>query len=118
MQARSTFGYFHANWQAMSGARNIKVAFPTSTGSFESIWLAPSQFNGDQVTAQCLNQPVSLDLKMGDVIEFSRNKIVDWMILNGNDCYGGYSIRVQGQRQPGSVPNHNFLDPPSEFITR
>ena len=112
--AKKTLPFFEKNWQTMeSDGFSVKFALPTSDGELEHIWFSPTSFNGNDVTGECANDPVKVPgLKLGDVRTVSRDSVSDWMIVVGNRCFGGYTIRVLASRQPGSAPPFEFVDPP------
>lgn len=111
--AKKTLPFFEKNWQTMeSDGVSVKFAVPTSDGELEHIWFTPTSFNGNEVTGRCANDPVKVpSLKLGDIRTVSRDDVSDWMIIVGNRCFGGYTIRVLSQREPGAAPPLEFVDP-------
>jgi uncharacterized protein YegJ (DUF2314 family) len=111
--AKKTLSFFEKNWQTMeSDGVSVKFAIPTSDGELEHIWFTPTAFNGNEVTGRCANDPVKVpSLKLGDIRTVSRDDVSDWMIVIGNRCFGGYTIRVLAQREPGAAPPLEFVDP-------
>ena len=114
--AKKTFPFFEENWQTMeSDGCSIKFALPTSAGELEHIWFSPTSINGNEVTGKCANDPVNIPgLKLGDLRTVTRNDVSDWMIVVGKRCFGGYTIRVLTQREPGVAPPLEFVDPPQD----
>lgn len=112
--AKNTFEFFEKNWQTMeSDGYSLKFALPTTDGELEHIWFSPTKIQGDRITGECANAPANIpDLKIGDVRTVSRNDISDWMIVVGNRCFGGYTIRVLASRDPDAAPPLQFVDPP------
>ena len=110
--ARTTFPQFLKNWKSMpNDGASIKFGLPTKDGSVEHIWFEPIEINDDTVKATCGNDPVNVEgLKLGDVRTFKRSEITDWMILSGNRCYGGYTVRVLVKMEPENAPPLEFVD--------
>lgn len=68
---------------------------------------------GDKIIGKCANDPVDVPgLGMGDIRKVTRADVSDWMIVVGNQCYGGYTIRVLAKRDPDAVPPLEFVDHP------
>lgn len=110
--ARKTFGLFSANWKTMpNDAASIKVGLPTTDGSLEHIWFTPTEITELEITGVCGNNAANIpDLKLGDSRTFKRSEISDWMILVGDKCYGGYTIRVLTKLEPENAPPLVFVD--------
>ncbi|MEM9660436.1 MAG: DUF2314 domain-containing protein [Planctomycetota bacterium] len=53
-------------------------------------------------------------LNLGDTRTVARNDVTDWMIVVGNKCFGGYTIRVLAKRDPSAAPPLEFVDPPND----
>lgn len=110
--AQATLDDFFANYQSMPGAEaSLKFGLETTNGDKEHIWFNPIAVNGDTITAQCANQPVDIPgLALGDVRELNRSQVSDWLILVGNTCYGGYTMRVMAELYPEQTPPFEFAD--------
>ena len=68
-----------------------------------------------EITGECANDPEKIPgLKLGDVRTVTRNDVSDWMIVVGNKCFGGYTIRVLAERDPDAAPPLEFVDPPTK----
>lgn len=113
--AQKTFVFFENNWKTMNNdGYSLKFALPTSDGELEHIWFSPTKINGDQVTGQCANDPAKIPgLKLGDTRTVTRSDVSDWMIVVGNRCFGGYTIRVLAKRDPDAATPLEFIDPPA-----
>jgi uncharacterized protein YegJ (DUF2314 family) len=111
--AKETFGFFESNWETMeSDGCSLKLALTTSDGGLEHIWFSPTSIQGNEITGECANDPVNVPgLKFGDTRTVTRNDLSDWMIVVGNKCYGGYTIRVLAKRDPEGAPPLEFMDP-------
>jgi uncharacterized protein YegJ (DUF2314 family) len=111
-QAKATLNLFFENYKAMENVGySLKFGIGTSDGDIEHIWFNPIEVDGDKIKAQCANVPKDIpDLKVGDVRDLNRDQITDWMIVSGNKCYGGYTIRVLAERDPKSVPPFQYAD--------
>lgn len=112
--AKETFSFFEENWKTIkSDGYSLKFALPTTDGGIEHIWFSPTKIQGDKISGECANDPVKIPgLKIGDARTVSRDDISDWMIMIGNKCYGGYTIRVLAKRDPNAAPPFEFMDPP------
>lgn len=115
-KAQDTFSFFEKNWQTIeSDGCSVKLALPTVGGEPEHIWFSPIEISGDKIVGECANDPVSIpNLQVGDLRTVSREDLSDWMIVVGNQCYGGYTIRVLAERDPSAAPPLDFVDPPVE----
>lgn len=110
-QARATFPKFRENWQSEWDGVSVKFGIPTTDNSLEHIWFEPVKIDGNSITARCANEPVNVpDLQLGDVRTLSVEDLSDWMIIDGSDCYGGYTIRVLSEMDPANAPAMNFKD--------
>lgn len=112
--AKNTFEFFEKNWKTMeSDGYSLKFALPTTDGELEHIWFSPTKIQGDRITGECANDPANIPgLKIGDIRTVSRDDVSDWMIVVGNKCFGGYTIRVLAKRDPSAAPPLEFMDPP------
>ena len=112
--AKDTLEFFEKNWQTMeSDGCSLKFAMPTKNGKIEHIWFSPIKIQGNRITGECANDPANIpDLKNGDIRTVSRGDVSDWMIIVGGKCFGGYTIRVLANRNPGAAPPLEFVDPP------
>lgn len=110
--ARRTLPQFWKHWKTMpSDMVSVKVPFPTTDGTVEHIWFQPISVTDTEVTGICGNDPNRIaNLKVGDERTFSRSEISDWMILAGDKCYGGYTIRVLSQIEPENAPPFEFVE--------
>jgi uncharacterized protein YegJ (DUF2314 family) len=114
--AQQTFPFFEENWQTMKNdGCSLKFAIPSSDGGEEHIWFSPTKIEGDKITGECGNDPLLVPgLKLGDVRTVNRSDISDWMIMVGNKCYGGYTIRVLAKQHPEAAPPFEYVDPPKD----
>ena len=111
-KAKATLNLFFENYKTMENVGySLKFGLTTSNGSMEHIWFNPIEVDGDTITAECANAPRNIPgLKMGDVRDLKRDQITDWMIVSGNRCYGGYTLRVLAQRYPDNAPAFQYMD--------
>lgn len=114
--AQKTFPFFEQNWKTIDcDGYSVKFAMPTPNGAEEHIWFSPTEIQADQITGVCANDPVMVPgLEVGDTRTVARESISDWMIVIGNRCIGGYTIRVLSERNPDEAPPLQFEDPPTE----
>jgi len=109
-KARATFGQFLENREKFEKA-NVKFGVPASDGSREYIWFSPTEITDSEITGVCANAPAKVPgLKLGDTRKFKRSELTDWMIMDGSNCYGGYTIRVLVKMDPKNAPPMNFVD--------
>lgn len=110
--ARKTFPKFVENWKTLpNGNVSVKFALPTNDDSLEHIWFTPVKITETEITGICGNDPARVpNLKLGDTRTFKRSELTDWMILTGNKCYGGYTIRVLSKLEPENAPPFKFVD--------
>jgi uncharacterized protein YegJ (DUF2314 family) len=67
---------------------------------------------GQEITATCANDPEDIaGLKLGDTRKFNKTEVVDWMIMVGDTCHGGYTIKALGEITGKSLPGMKFHDP-------
>lgn len=111
-KAKATLHLFFKNYKTMENVGySLKFGLKTSGGDIEHIWFNPLEVDGDTIIAECVNDPEDIfDLKLGDVRELKRDQITDWMIVSGNKCYGGYTIRVLSDRNPKNAPSFQYVD--------
>jgi len=112
-KATNNLPLFIKKWKQAptAGDYSVKIGVKTIDDSLEHIWFEPIEFTDTEFTGICGNDPAKVpDLKLGDKRTFSRNDISDWMILNGQTCYGGYTIRVLSELQPDKAPPFEFKD--------
>lgn len=111
-RAKETFPQFENHWQGASvQGFSIKFAMDTDHQGVEHIWFTPLKIEGERITASCANEPQGIAaLKLGEVRELERSRISDWMILDGEKCYGGYTIRVLAEQDPSLAPQLDFAD--------
>jgi uncharacterized protein YegJ (DUF2314 family) len=116
VEARRTFDFFQQNWKTMENdGYSLKFALETPDDGLEYIWFSPLTIEGDKITGECANHPEEVaNLKLGDKRTVTRDRISDWMIVVGDQCYGGYTIRVISKRDPNATPPMNFVDPPKQ----
>ncbi|MEP3479484.1 MAG: DUF2314 domain-containing protein [Fuerstiella sp.] len=109
-EAKQTFGFFIEHWQTMeSDSAAFKVHVKVDDGA-EHIWFTPVSVNQDQLVGICANEPIDIaGLKMGDQRTFSCDDLSDWMILDGDQCHGGYTIEVMSQLSPQDAPPFEFV---------
>ena len=109
-KAGQTFGFFVENWQTMkSDSAAFKIHVKIDDGA-EHIWFSPVSVYQDQLVGICANEPVNIaGLKMGEQRTFSRDDLSDWMILDGNQCHGGYTIEVMSKLSPKDAPPFEFV---------
>lgn len=80
----------------------VKRGFPTngkSNLSLEHMWVGDISFDGKIIRGNLLNQPNQIDnLNQGDIVEFDREEISDWMYSINNNVYGAFTVNVLRSR--------------------
>ena len=111
-KAKSEFKFFTDNWKTMkNNGYSLKFWVRTDDNSIEYIWFNPISIDGNVIKAECANDPENIrNLKIGDIRELNVDQLSDWMIMAGNKCYGGYTIRVLVKRDPSQKPPFEFAD--------
>lgn len=80
---------------------SIKQNFPTSNGGGEHIWVGQIKLINGNYSGIIGNDPIyTKAVKLGDTVTVAKNKISDWMIIDGTTgkTKGGYTIRVLRDR--------------------
>jgi uncharacterized protein YegJ (DUF2314 family) len=82
--------------KARGGCYSVKVYFPDTNGSEGShIWLAVNDLFGGMYFCSAKELPRDFQqLKLGETLILTNERIEDWMIIVGGVLYGGYSLRV------------------------
>lgn len=100
-QARSSLAIFTGRLPSLraSGAF-ICIKLPlTEGGMTEHVWMADPAFDGGQFTGRLASEPVNLpSWSRDDRIAVSADQISDWMAIDGEVLYGGYTIHVLHDR--------------------
>ena len=111
-QAKESFDQFLSNYESINAdSIGVKFGLETDDKSLEHIWFEPIAITETEFKGICSNDPADVPgLKYGDVKTFSLDRMSDWMIVVGNKCYGGFTIRVLAERQPELVHPLEFVD--------
>lgn len=100
-QARSSVTIFTGrlpNLRASGVFVSIKLPL-TEGGMTEHVWMADPVFEDGQFTGRLASEPVNLpSWTRGDRIAVSADQISDWMAIDGDALYGGYTIHVLRDR--------------------
>ncbi|MEJ2884298.1 YegJ family protein [Pedobacter sp. GR22-6] len=73
----------------------LKARFDTPTGDGEHIWLTDVKKIKGQYSGVIGNLPNSTqEVKIGDTVSISNDRISDWMYLQNGKLKGGFTIRV------------------------
>ncbi len=73
----------------------IKQRFDTPNGNGEHIWIGDIQMKNGRYFGTVQNVPVEVkDIKLGDSIEISLDRLSDWSYRDKNIVKGGYTIKV------------------------
>lgn len=103
-QARQSLPVFWAHFDepgAEATGYTLKVKLPTAHGSFEHIWVADLDRNGDVITGRIADEPQDMPrLKLGDPISFSSGQVSDWGYASKGQLWGYFTTRVLVTRIP------------------
>jgi len=94
-KARDTIPRFMALMKAKTEATHT-VKFPlTQNGATEHIWLQVAAYKDGKFIGLLSNEPVNgATYKIGDRMDVAASDVEDWMVVDGQDIYGGYSTRL------------------------
>jgi uncharacterized protein YegJ (DUF2314 family) len=77
---------------------SLKVKFEEA-GKVEHIWLDKVRFADGVFEGEIGNAPESIQrLKLGDKVKARLEDISDWMVVDGKQLIGGYSVRLLRKR--------------------
>lgn len=82
----------------------IKARFPYGNGNdAEHIWIGDLSYKNNQFEGFLVNEPIYLqNIKLGDKVTVQISDISDWMIIDDNKLFGGYTIHVLRNRMTKS----------------
>ncbi|MEZ5944048.1 MAG: DUF2314 domain-containing protein [Planctomycetaceae bacterium] len=134
-KARGSFRYF---WQQIALDFNrivpalsmacLKVPFSDDASDpeaqVEQMWVDEITFDGVNIEGVLINAPNWLtSVSQGDDVSFPVSQISDWLLVIGEEVYGGYSIQVlRQQMSPDERAGHdeawglNFPDPETVLV--
>ena len=105
-KAQNTFKYF---WRELAWERRrivpgldlaiIKVIFnqesSTDTPLAEYMWIGDIDFDGINIKGYLMNEPdVLTNIKKGDYVNITLERLTDWMFSTGNKVYGGFTVQL------------------------
>ena len=114
--AKDTWPFFKNNWKSIPKVRySLKFELPTSRpGDYEVIWFTPLTIEGDIIRARCANEPADIPgLKLHDLRELNVRDLQDWMLIDGDKCYGGYTIEALEAK--GEIPKSPLRFMPADL---
>jgi uncharacterized protein YegJ (DUF2314 family) len=84
---------------------SLKIAFPTSGGGAEHIWIEVVSRDGDNIVGTIDNDPeYRPDLKLGMTVHVKASQISDWSYRRGGKLFGHFTTRVLVRRmQPAEA---------------
>jgi len=93
-KGHATLARFHQLMDAGTPG-TYTVKFPlTQNGATEHIWLQLVGYSDGHFVGLLADVPVNGNqYKMGDRMSVAEADVEDWMIRNGGDVYGGYTVR-------------------------
>jgi len=103
-QARATLQDFFALAQSPKPSTqgfSVKVGLPYGNNSTEYIWIAPFERRGDKYVGRLNNTPRHVaNAKLGDLISFGEDEIIDWHYVEDGKMKGNYTTCVLMRREP------------------
>jgi uncharacterized protein YegJ (DUF2314 family) len=105
MEALASINHFVSSYKLHSldtlYQYSLKIDF-NDKGNHEHMWVEVKDIDGDEYTGILGNDPqVVTNVKYGDRVMVTKDKIEDWLIYNVNkdSMEGGYSVKVFQSRQ-------------------
>ncbi|MBC8064979.1 MAG: DUF2314 domain-containing protein [Chlorobia bacterium] len=100
-KARDTLNSFIAELKKQGNREfAVKAGLSTPEGGIEHIWIDDPVYDGNQFKGKLGNEPLRLkDVKLGDPIVVEREKVSDWIIMDGEKMTGGYTAKVLMERE-------------------
>jgi uncharacterized protein YegJ (DUF2314 family) len=96
-QARSSIGQFcTALASPQPGQTAFAIKVPISDGTYvEHMWLTSVADLGKSVRGKIGNEPDRVTgVRLGEVREFAKDQISDWMYIDDGHLVGGYTLRA------------------------
>ena len=95
-QARATLSEFLDRLDAgrLTDRDMLKVAFPTSGGGYEHIWVAAVRRTSGGLSGVLANDPVHLDKRRGDPVVFTEAMVSDWSYEARGRLWGNFTTRA------------------------
>jgi len=97
-KAKETFSDFQKAFNSRNPDYSnfcLKQEFDTSDGGGEHIWIGDLQLKDDGYYGIVQNTPVDVaNVKLGDSVKVSLEKMSDWMYYDRNIVEGGYTVKV------------------------
>ena len=109
-EARATVGGFIARLEHGPAAAYAAVKAPVTQGDErEHLWLSPVRVTAGRFEGIVANVPEYVHgLAMGDTLRLSPDSISDWMLIDRDTVYGGYTVYVLRDRM--SARNRRAFD--------
>ncbi len=81
-----------------------KFGFESSDGEVEYCWVQVSSVSGNQITGTLDNIPVHrIGLKQGDTVTRSLDELQDWIVADGTNIIGGFSVPIVLEAQESAA---------------
>src|SRR5262245_10900165 len=79
----------------------VKVGIPSGDDNKEFFWISPFEQRGEKFVGRINNTPrMAKTVKLGQVIEFSEDEIVDWLYQEGDRMHGNFTACALLKREP------------------
>jgi uncharacterized protein YegJ (DUF2314 family) len=77
----------------------IKAPVRDDRGEVEHIWVQELTYSNGSFSGKLGNEPVDLQgMTVGSAVKVKREDVEDWMIADGDDVKGGYTVKVVEKR--------------------
>jgi len=109
--ARLTVDRFIARMGSLQArGAHVSIKMPLSeSGVTEHIWVDKPRYDGRMFHGVLGNHPADLpSWSLADAVSVAPDQISDWMVIDGDQLYGGFTLHVLRSRM--STPERQMLD--------
>lgn len=101
-EARRRWPEFLAAFNSRAGEHFAIKAPVTVEEETEFIWIEVERIEGSTIHGHLANDPVALgEMKIGDAVSVSLEKLNDWNYMNGSELKGGFTVQVLREASGG-----------------
>ncbi len=95
-EARSRWPEFNESFENRGLDDHYAAKFPFTDGENEEfMWITVEDIIGEDIFGSLDNDPVHLkNIQAGDRVKVSLEKLNDWMIIQGEEILGGFTVKV------------------------
>lgn len=102
-EALSKLDYFVESFQKHKRDTTYQYSLKSDfveNGEHEHMWISVTAIDSGQFLGTLANEPgIVKNIQYGDFVKLSKNQIEDWVIMNGDNMEGGYSVAVFQKRE-------------------